>query len=106
MRIESENVDVGDIFKFQVMIIKSETRTTGLVTTSQSGDHNSEGETVSLALGGSVKPELLENPKFLNVWVFVQLILRPMKAKNQLFKFQNIAKLWIFYRLSENAEIV
>ena len=59
MRIESENVDVGDIFKFQVMIIKSETRTTGLVTTSQSGDHNSEGETVSLALGGSVKPELL-----------------------------------------------
>ena len=60
MRIESENVDVDDIFKFQVIIIKSGTQTIhACVTTSQSGDHDSEGETVSLALvakGASYTP--------------------------------------------------
>ena len=36
-------------------------------------------------------PELIGSLKLGNVWVFVQLIHRPMRAKNQLYKNPNIA---------------
>ena len=57
---ECENVDVDDIFKFQV--IKSETPTAGCarfdnITVERSND--SEGETVSLALEGSLEDHSL-----------------------------------------------
>ena len=48
-------------------------------------------------LKDKTKPD--ENPKIGNVWVYVQLILKPMQAKKSAVKNTNIAKLGIFVRL-------
>ena len=52
------------------------------------GKREEKRECVSVYVYSS---ELVERLKLGNVWVFVQLIHRPMRAKNQPFKNPNIA---------------